>query len=143
MESNGVTCGREFCEWEGKCEPSVAQLKTRSWRRSATDEGRCLWLFFFFFWRTALRRNGTVMRKRISSTACRARPGRKSQTMFDTCVRTDYPAPVTRPLRHGRQSLQTQEKAYQTQAAVRATPRAPCPNYSWRWPRLWDLSWTC
>lgn len=95
------------------------------------------------FLRTAMGQKHEVMRKRISGTTCQTCPSHKSQTVFNTCVWRRFWAPVTHTLWQGCKHLQTHENAYQTRAAAQATPREPCPNCSWRWPRLWDLSRTC
>ena len=55
---------------------------------------------FFFFLRRAIRQKSKVMSKRISSTTCQTCPNHKSQIMLNTCVWSDYWAPVTYTLWH-------------------------------------------
>lgn len=81
--------------------------------------------------------------KTLRHMACQTRPGHKSQARLNICVWKDYEVPSTQACRRGCRHLPTPERAYLTRAAVQATPREPCPSYSWRWPRRWGLSPTC
>lgn len=91
-----------------------------------------------------MRQGSKEMCRSIPSMICQARPSHKSQAVWAALTKCrDYRAPVTHTLWHCLGQPHNQGKAYQTQAAVQATPREPCPSCSWLWPRLWDLSQTC